>query len=340
MRPRPVFLGSLLLTVEYFLRKPGKEQKVHCCFCTSAHFAVKAENSPCFFFSFVFQNKRLIELAQCRSLSLWLLGIAKWKDGVMILNWSCLDPTQMQLSPSYLHFRHKPRSLFWKQMLPSLSLTAACDLIYSATIWNDLFTLHCRRRLGRFCATAVSQQFNLFSPLGGDIFFYLFVWRCKTNRLAWLTSSIAVHTFILRPNCILNLSICTIWWLRLGKIITVFIFHLFLSFACHSFSIEPNYDFLYIYNGPDSSAHLIGSFQDSKLPEKIESTSNFMYLAFRSDGSVSYTGFHLEYKGTLKAWACASLSISTEYVYVVQQGISFDTHLVFWTQHYTQLLGD
>lgn len=25
-----------------------------------------------------------------------------------------------------------------------------------------------------------------------------------------------------------------------------------------------------------------------------------MYLAFRSDGSVSYTGFHLEYKGTLK----------------------------------------
>uniref|UniRef100_A0A672H5K8 CUB and Sushi multiple domains 3a n=1 Tax=Salarias fasciatus TaxID=181472 RepID=A0A672H5K8_SALFA len=66
-------------------------------------------------------------------------------------------------------------------------------------------------------------------------------------------------------------------------------------------SIEPNYDFLYIYDGPDSSAHLIGSFQDSKLPEKIESTSNFMYLAFRSDGSVSYTGFHLEYKGTLGA---------------------------------------
>lgn len=69
----------------------------------------------------------------------------------------------------------------------------------------------------------------------------------------------------------------------------------------HSFSIEPNYDFLYIYDGSDSSAHLIGSFQDSKLPEKIESTSNFMYLAFRSDGSVSYTGFHLEYKGTLKS---------------------------------------
>ncbi|KAL2080246.1 hypothetical protein ACEWY4_024039 [Coilia grayii] len=62
------------------------------------------------------------------------------------------------------------------------------------------------------------------------------------------------------------------------------------------FSIEPNYDFLYIYDGPDSNSPLIGSFQDSKLPERIESSSNTMYLAFRSDGSVSYTGFHLEYK--------------------------------------------
>ncbi|KAG8133889.1 hypothetical protein E2320_011642 [Naja naja] len=62
------------------------------------------------------------------------------------------------------------------------------------------------------------------------------------------------------------------------------------------FSIEPNYDFLYIYDGPDSNSPLIGSFQDSKLPERIESSSNSMHLAFRSDGSVSFTGFHLEYK--------------------------------------------
>uniref|UniRef100_A0A8C1SG25 CUB and Sushi multiple domains 3 n=1 Tax=Cyprinus carpio TaxID=7962 RepID=A0A8C1SG25_CYPCA len=73
-----------------------------------------------------------------------------------------------------------------------------------------------------------------------------------------------------------------------------------LSLAFISFSIEPNYDFLYIYDGPDSNSPLIGSFQDSKLPERIESSSNTMYLAFRSDGSVSYTGFHLEYKAKLR----------------------------------------
>lgn len=70
-----------------------------------------------------------------------------------------------------------------------------------------------------------------------------------------------------------------------------------------SFNIEPNYDFLYIYDGPDSNSPLIGSFQDSKLPERIESSSNTLHLAFRSDGSVSYTGFHLEYKG--KLFLCA-----------------------------------
>uniref|UniRef100_A0A3B4G5H6 CUB and sushi domain-containing protein 3-like n=1 Tax=Pundamilia nyererei TaxID=303518 RepID=A0A3B4G5H6_9CICH len=73
-----------------------------------------------------------------------------------------------------------------------------------------------------------------------------------------------------------------------------------LSLAFISFNIEPNYDFLYIYDGPDSNSPLIGSFQDSKLPERIESSSNTMLLAFRSDGSVSYTGFHLEYKAKLR----------------------------------------
>ncbi|XP_041962329.1 CUB and sushi domain-containing protein 3 isoform X2 [Alosa sapidissima] len=72
-----------------------------------------------------------------------------------------------------------------------------------------------------------------------------------------------------------------------------------ISLAFISFSIEPNYDFLYIYDG-SSSSHLIGTFQDSKLPEKVESTSNIMHIAFRSDGSVSYTGFHLEYKAKLR----------------------------------------
>lgn len=99
-------------------------------------------------------------------------------------------------------------------------------------------------------------------------------------------------------------------------VITIPLFSFFLSpflsfllsffFFHFSFSIEPNYDFLYIYDGPDSNSPLIGSFQDSKLPERIESSSNTMHLAFRSDGSVSYTGFHLEYKGKCEHLILAS----------------------------------
>lgn len=91
-------------------------------------------------------------------------------------------------------------------------------------------------------------------------------------------------------------------WLKVNFIV-ITIPSLSLSF---SFSIEPNYDFLYIYDGPDSNSLLIGSFQDSKLPERIESSSNTMHLAFRSDGSVSYTGFHLEYKGKYEHLILAS----------------------------------
>lgn len=69
------------------------------------------------------------------------------------------------------------------------------------------------------------------------------------------------------------------------------------SFCFRSFSLEPGYDFLHIYDGPDSLSPLIGSFYGSQLPERIESSSNSLFLAFRSDASVSNTGFVIDYTG-------------------------------------------
>ncbi|XP_042194838.1 CUB and sushi domain-containing protein 1 [Callorhinchus milii] len=68
-----------------------------------------------------------------------------------------------------------------------------------------------------------------------------------------------------------------------------------IALTFHSFNVEPGYDFLHIYDGANSLSSLIGSFQGSQLPERIESTSNNLFLAFRSDASVSLTGFELEY---------------------------------------------
>lgn len=44
--------------------------------------------------------------------------------------------------------------------------------------------------------------------------------------------------------------------------------------------MEPSYDFLHIYEGEDSNSPLIGSFQGSQAPERIESSGNSLFLAF------------------------------------------------------------
>nr|XP_033792232.1 CUB and sushi domain-containing protein 1 [Geotrypetes seraphini] len=63
-----------------------------------------------------------------------------------------------------------------------------------------------------------------------------------------------------------------------------------------SFNMEPSYDFLHIYEGEDSNSPLIGSFQGSQAPERIESNGNSLFLAFRSDASVGMSGFAIDYK--------------------------------------------
>ncbi|XP_023687916.2 CUB and sushi domain-containing protein 2 isoform X1 [Paramormyrops kingsleyae] len=61
------------------------------------------------------------------------------------------------------------------------------------------------------------------------------------------------------------------------------------------FSLEPSYDFLHIYDGPDSLSPLLGSFYGTDVPDRIESSSNTLFLAFRSDASLSSNGFVLQY---------------------------------------------
>lgn len=68
-------------------------------------------------------------------------------------------------------------------------------------------------------------------------------------------------------------------------------------FLFPSFNLEPGYDFLHIYDGRDSLSPLIGSFYGSQLPSRIESSSNSLFLAFRSDASVSNAGFVIDYTG-------------------------------------------
>uniref|UniRef100_A0AAQ4Q019 CUB and Sushi multiple domains 1 n=1 Tax=Gasterosteus aculeatus aculeatus TaxID=481459 RepID=A0AAQ4Q019_GASAC len=57
-----------------------------------------------------------------------------------------------------------------------------------------------------------------------------------------------------------------------------------------SFNMEPSYDFLHIYEGEDSNGPLLASLQGNQAPERIESSGNSLFLAFRSDASLAASG--------------------------------------------------
>jgi PKD repeat protein len=62
-----------------------------------------------------------------------------------------------------------------------------------------------------------------------------------------------------------------------------------LSFS--SFQTEGCCDYLYIYNGNNTSAPVIGMFSGSSLPSPVTATSGSMLLVWSSDGSVNYGGW-------------------------------------------------
>ncbi|KAF6018837.1 CUBN [Bugula neritina] len=51
------------------------------------------------------------------------------------------------------------------------------------------------------------------------------------------------------------------------------------------------YDYLEIYDGPDDTSDSFGRFCGTQLPALVTSTTNFLYLKFRTDSSVNSRGF-------------------------------------------------
>lgn len=59
------------------------------------------------------------------------------------------------------------------------------------------------------------------------------------------------------------------------------------------FNLENNYDYLYVYDGPNTSAPLLATLSGTNLPNSITATNNLgqLTLRFTSDGSVTRPGF-------------------------------------------------
>lgn len=58
-----------------------------------------------------------------------------------------------------------------------------------------------------------------------------------------------------------------------------------------TFSIESGYDFLYIYDGPNASSPLLGTYSGTTLPPTTTASGQTLTLKFTSDESVTSTGW-------------------------------------------------
>ena len=64
-----------------------------------------------------------------------------------------------------------------------------------------------------------------------------------------------------------------------------------------SFDTEVNKDTVSVYDGDSTSSPLIGQFSGSSLPPLIYSSSNKLYVTFKTDGSNEVSGFTALYRG-------------------------------------------
>ena len=67
-----------------------------------------------------------------------------------------------------------------------------------------------------------------------------------------------------------------------------------LSFS--SFSTQANADFLYIYDGTDTTATLIGKYSGNQLPPTVISSTGHLFLVFTSDSTVQGKGWEAYYE--------------------------------------------
>lgn len=69
-------------------------------------------------------------------------------------------------------------------------------------------------------------------------------------------------------------------------------FHLEASSSCH-------FDYVAVHDGGDSLAPLLGKFCGQVLPPNLRSSSNQLFLVFKTDSSVSGVGWRATYAQTL-----------------------------------------
>uniref|UniRef100_H2ZK53 CUB domain-containing protein n=1 Tax=Ciona savignyi TaxID=51511 RepID=H2ZK53_CIOSA len=72
-----------------------------------------------------------------------------------------------------------------------------------------------------------------------------------------------------------------------------------IAFLFLAFNLEPNpqcrYDYLQVFNGPTTTSRLIGKYCGVTYPNSITQTTSDMSMKFKTDGSITHSGFNIRY---------------------------------------------
>ncbi|MFH0894951.1 MAG: C10 family peptidase [Bacteroidota bacterium] len=84
----------------------------------------------------------------------------------------------------------------------------------------------------------------------------------------------------------------------------------YITLNFSSFKTEYLHDFVTVYDGPNASSPVIGTFSGDTMPTQIQSTGDKMFVTFTSDASGSADGFLATYKCVLPVY-CSGIDTLT-----------------------------
>jgi len=76
------------------------------------------------------------------------------------------------------------------------------------------------------------------------------------------------------------------------------------------FDTETGADTLFVYDGTDSSAPLLGSFSGNSIPGTLVSTGNKVFLKFKSNASITGEGWQIDYESNFPVY-CSGITTLT-----------------------------
>ena len=85
------------------------------------------------------------------------------------------------------------------------------------------------------------------------------------------------------------------------------------------------YDYLRIYDGSSNQSPMLGRYCGSSIPPSLISSSNEMFIHFKSDGSVNDKGFRIEY------------SPSSRFTLIIFAFFLKKRHIIPYPRHYWPL---